>query len=155
MSASSRPAIAAAPVPPPSSTTFRCPSAVFSLFVVVMALTVPPFPRFTQRYDSVGTERAQSNTPAYTTGVMQQPPLEFSHHAVTRMNLRKIPREWVERVIAQPVSRVQDPEDPVVELFLCPIPEFGDRVLLVAVNTRLVPWRVVTVFFDHRMRGQL
>ena len=32
------------------------------------------------------------------------------------------------------------------------IPERGDRVLRVAVNTRVAPWRVVSVFFDRSMR---
>ncbi len=31
----------------------------------------------------------------------------------------------------------------------------GGRVLRVAVNTSVDPWRVVSVFFDRDMRGEL
>ena len=35
------------------------------------------------------------------------------------------------------------------------IPEFGGRVLRVAVNTAIEPNRVVSVFFDRQMKGKL
>jgi hypothetical protein len=35
------------------------------------------------------------------------------------------------------------------------IPEFGGRVLRVAVNTAVEPNRVVSVFFDRKMKGKL
>ena len=82
-------------------------------------------------------------------------PLEFSSHAMDVMVERGIPVEWVERTVAEPGLRVADPHDPSVDRFFRPIPEHGDRVLRVAVNTRVVPWRVVSVFFDRSMRGSL
>lgn len=35
------------------------------------------------------------------------------------------------------------------------IPEFGGRVLRVAVNTTVEPNRVISVFFDRQMKGKL
>ena len=52
-------------------------------------------------------------------------------------------------------KRTSDPNDPEVERFFRRIPEHGGRVLRVAVNTRVAPWRVVSVFFDRSVRGEL
>ena len=71
------------------------------------------------------------------------------------MDERIIPREWVESAVAEPALRTSDRNDPEVERFFRRIPEHGDRVLRVAVNTRVAPWRVVSVFFDRTMRGEL
>ncbi len=81
--------------------------------------------------------------------------LEYTIHAVHAMEERMIPRDWVETVMTEPALRTPDPNDPEVERFYRRIPEHGDRVLRVAVNTRVAPWRVVSVFFDRRMRGEL
>ena len=66
-----------------------------------------------------------------------------------------IPIEWVEHAIAEPGLRMDDPDYAEVERFYKRIPEQGNRVLRVAVNTRVVPWRVVSVFFDRRMRRRV
>lgn len=50
---------------------------------------------------------------------------------------------------------MQDPEDPEIERFYLAIPENGNRVLRVAANTNVTPWRVVSAFFDRDMRGKL
>ena len=81
--------------------------------------------------------------------------LEYTRHAVHAMEERLIPREWVESAVADPALRTLDPNDPEVERFFRRIPERGDRVLRVAVNTHVAPWRVVSVFFDRSMRGEL
>jgi len=81
--------------------------------------------------------------------------LEYSKHAVFAMTERMIPQEWVERVVAEPMLRISDPNDTEVERFFCIIPEQDDRVLRVAVNTTVTPWRVVSVFFDRNMKGKL
>ena len=81
--------------------------------------------------------------------------LEYTRHALHVMAERMIPAEWVELAVAGPVLRTPDPNDPDVERFFRPIPEHGDRALRVAVNTRVVPWRVVSVFFDRSKRGEL
>ncbi len=81
--------------------------------------------------------------------------LSFTRHALDALAERRIPIEWAERVVAAPELRTHDAHDPEVERFFAGIPERDDRVLRVAVNTRVVPWRVVSVFFDRAMRGQL
>ena len=81
--------------------------------------------------------------------------LEYTRHATHVMAERMIPAEWVERVVAEPSLRTPDRNDPEVERFFRRIPEHGDRVLRVAVNTHVAPARVVSVFFDRNMRGEL
>lgn len=81
--------------------------------------------------------------------------VRFTRHARHVMHERAIRMEWVERVVASPGLRVSDPSDSDVERFFGRVPERGNRVLRVAVNTRVVPWRVVSVFFDRGMRGEL
>ena len=81
--------------------------------------------------------------------------LEYTRHAIHVMAERMIPVEWVESVVAEPALRAPDPNGPEVERFFRRIPEHGNRVLRVAVNTRVAPWLVVSVFFDRNMRGEL
>ena len=81
--------------------------------------------------------------------------LSVTVHARQAMAERLIPLGWVERVVNGPELRTDDPTDHEVERFFGRLPERGDRVLRVAVNTRVEPWRVVSVFFDRDMRGQL
>ena len=68
---------------------------------------------------------------------------------------RSISIEWGEFVVSGPEVRIPDPNDSQVERFYRRIPEHGNRVLRVAVNTNVAPWRVVTVFFDRSMRGEV
>lgn len=81
--------------------------------------------------------------------------LEFSEHAVHAMAERKILAEWVERAAAEPMLRAPDLNDSEIERFYCKIPERGGRVLRVAVNVRVAPWLVVSVFFNRTMKGKL
>ena len=68
---------------------------------------------------------------------------------------REIAIAWVEQTLAAPELRLPDPDDAAVERFYRKIPEFGGRVLRVAVNTTVEPNRVVSVFFDRQMKGKL
>lgn len=81
--------------------------------------------------------------------------LDYTRHAVDVMRERLIPNEWVESAVADPDSRVPDPNDPEAERFFRRISERGDRVLRFVVNTNVAPWRVVSVFFDRSRRGKL
>ena len=81
--------------------------------------------------------------------------LEYTRHAIRAMEERIIRRDWVETAVTEPALRTSDPNDPEVERFFCRIPEHGDRVLRVVVNTRAAPWRIVSVFFDRSVRGEL
>lgn len=81
--------------------------------------------------------------------------MEYTAHALRVIKERKIHLEWIDRAVSEPDLRIDDPEDIEVERFYKRISERNDRVLRVAVNTRINPWRVVSVFFDRGMRKRL
>lgn len=81
--------------------------------------------------------------------------LAYSWHALFVMAERDIRLEWVELIINEPALRIVDLNDSEIERFYGAIPERQHRVLRVAVNTQVAPWRVVSVFFDRRMRGRI
>lgn len=66
--------------------------------------------------------------------------LAYSWHALYVMAERTISPDWVERTVAESILREDDPYDPSVERFYRAIPERGNCVLRVAVNTRVAPW---------------
>lgn len=80
---------------------------------------------------------------------------EMTRHARMALEEREIPIEWMERTLSAPELVLPDPEDASVERHFRRIPEFGGRVLRVAVNTAVEPNRVVSVFFDRTMKGKL
>jgi len=61
----------------------------------------------------------------------------------------------VERTLEEPELTLPGPNDATVERYFRRIPEFGGRVLRVAVNRTVEPKRVVSVFFDRKMKGKL
>ncbi|MDE2998535.1 MAG: DUF4258 domain-containing protein [Gemmatimonadota bacterium] len=85
----------------------------------------------------------------------ESPVLKFSDHATEMMAKRAITIAWIEQAVSEPELRLSDPNDPEIELFYRRIPENGNRVLRVAINTCGKPWQVVTTFFDRGMRGKL
>ena len=80
---------------------------------------------------------------------------ELTKHAQKALDEREIPAEWMERTLSAPELVLPDPEDATVERRFRRIPEFGNRVLRVVVNTAVEPQRVVSVFFDRQMKGKL
>ena len=80
---------------------------------------------------------------------------ELTKHAQKALDEREIPVEWLERTFAGPGLVLPDPDDATVERRFLRIPEFGGRVLRVAVNTTVEPNRIVSVFFDRKMKGKL
>ena len=90
-----------------------------------------------------------------TNGGMSAVQLEFTRHALQVMEEREIPVEWVEQAVAAPAMREPDSHDTALERFFRGVPEREGRALRVVVNTRVAPWRVVSVFFDRGMRGRL
>ena len=82
-------------------------------------------------------------------------PLEYTVHAIVAMYERNILAEWVQRVVNAPTLRLPDSHDTELERFFRAIPENEDRVLRVVVNTHTMTWRVVSVFFDRAMKGEL
>jgi len=75
--------------------------------------------------------------------------LDLSAHAATVLQERGIEMDWVRRAIAEPDQT--ESRDDGSEHFLKAIPERGGRVLRVVANQ--VTRRIVTVFFDRRMKG--
>ena len=80
---------------------------------------------------------------------------ELSLHARKVLSEREIPVEWLERALFTPELVTPNPNDPTIERRYRRIPEFGGRILRVAVNTAVEPNRVVSVFFDRTMKGKL
>lgn len=80
---------------------------------------------------------------------------ELTKHARKVMCDREILVEWLEQTLSAPELVLPDPENVAVERRFRRIPEFGGRVLRVAVNTAVEPNRVVSVFFDRQMKGKL
>ncbi|HKB57600.1 MAG TPA: DUF4258 domain-containing protein [Lacunisphaera sp.] len=80
---------------------------------------------------------------------------EMSQHAATVIAERDIRVSWLERALHQPNRVEPDRHDPELTHHLVIIPEHGDRVLRVVLNNRVAPVRIVTLFFDRKMKGQL
>ena len=80
---------------------------------------------------------------------------ELTKHAQKVLAEREILVEWMERTLSAPELVLPDPDDATVERRFRQIPEFGGRVLRVAVNTAVEPNRIVSVFFDRDMKGKL
>lgn len=87
-------------------------------------------------------------------GIPDPANLQFTFHARRAMVEREIRVEWVLRTLKKPEFRFDDPADSDLERFFCHIPERGGRVLRVVVNTQVHPWRIITVFFDRKMKGK-
>src|SRR6266576_4154544 len=80
---------------------------------------------------------------------------QFTNHAQRALAEREIAIEWVERTLKAPELTLPDPNDATVQRCFRRSPEFGGRVLRVTVNTTVEPKRVVSVFFDRKMKGKL
>lgn len=74
----------------------------------------------------------------------------FTSHARAMMVERAIEEEWVWRTIQSPEQ--QEIREDRNTHYLKAIREFDDRILRVVVNRNVQPNRIVTVFFDRRLR---
>lgn len=77
------------------------------------------------------------------------PQFEFSFHARDMLAEREILQEWVLSTLRTSQCTV-GPDGNLH--YTMPIEERGDRVLHVVVNPNVQPNRVVTVFFDRRLK---
>ena len=77
--------------------------------------------------------------------------MEFTKHFNQMLEERMINREWVEQAL-QAGDRIEDHEDGTRH-FLKQIPEHGNRWLRVIINVSVHQNRVITVFFDRRLKG--
>lgn len=78
---------------------------------------------------------------------------ELSRHAETVVQERAIAIEWIQRTLDTP-ERVEQMTNESWH-YLSRIAENEDRVLRVILNQDVNPARVITVFFDRRMRRPL
>jgi hypothetical protein len=79
----------------------------------------------------------------------------LTQHARDVLAKRRIPLEWVERVLEHPERVQSDENDGDLEHRLARIPEYGNRVLRVIVNRVSIPEKIVTFYFDHNVRDRL
>lgn len=79
----------------------------------------------------------------------------LTSHARRVMAERGIRTAWLEETLVSLERVERDPVDPEVSHRLRKIPDMGDRVLRVVYNHTAEPNRVVSVFFDRRLRGKL
>ena len=79
--------------------------------------------------------------------------IEPSRHARDMLEEREIPEEWMWWTIDEPDQTEIGADDNTH--YVKAIPEYGGRFLRVVVNPRVQPERIVTLFFDRRLRGQV
>jgi hypothetical protein len=82
-------------------------------------------------------------------------PYELSHHATDVIAERKIRRAWLERVLDSPELVERDSDDSELTHHVGRIKEHGNRPLRVVINTQARPVRIVTAYFDRKMKGRL
>jgi len=78
------------------------------------------------------------------------PDFEFSKRAQEMLAERKIPDEWVWRTINSP-DRTEMGAGGNAH-YIKTIPEHGGRFFRVVINESVSPKRIVTLFFDRRLR---
>ena len=75
----------------------------------------------------------------------------LTEHAKDVLAKRRIPLEWVERVLRQPEMVQGDETDGELQHRLARIPEYGNRVLRVIVNRVTNPDKVITFYFERNV----
>ena len=85
----------------------------------------------------------------------EPPSFTLSKHAETAVTQRGISVEWVARVLARPQRTEPDRDDANLRHASGRVAEREGRVLRVVYNDTVVPWRVVTVYFDRTQRHKL
>jgi hypothetical protein len=84
-----------------------------------------------------------------------RPAYQLTSHAETALRKRKIELAWLERALADPDWREVDASKPGLTHAFVRIAERNDRVLRVVYNATVDPVRVITAYFDRRLRGKL
>lgn len=75
---------------------------------------------------------------------------EFSEHAYDMLKERNIQEAWVKSTIEEPEMR--ELKDDGTVHYIKTIKEYGGRYLRVVMNPNANPHKIVTLFFDRRMR---
>ncbi len=76
--------------------------------------------------------------------------IEFSAHAKLMITERGIDEAWVWRAINEPQRRLLEADGNIH--YVKTIRQRGGRILRVIINETVDPNRIVTVFFDRRLR---
>ena len=80
----------------------------------------------------------------------------LTEHAQESLRKRSgIRIEWMEQVIREPNKVEPDRVDKELEHRLGRIPDYKNRVLRVVVKKNTSPLRIITFYFDRKMRNQL
>ena len=79
----------------------------------------------------------------------------LTQHARIALAERRISEAWLERALEVPEHTVPDPDDPELEHRIRRIEEHGNRALRVVVTRGTDPRRIITAFFDRRLRDAL
>jgi hypothetical protein len=74
----------------------------------------------------------------------------YTEHALDMLEERKIKKTWVQLALEDP-ERKEQKEDGTID-YLRSIEEFDNHYLRVAVNPDAQPLKIITVFFDRRLR---
>jgi hypothetical protein len=80
------------------------------------------------------------------------PKVEYTWHFRTVIEERAIPMSAIKAALAEPEKVEEHPDE--TKHFLRRIPQHGNRWLRVVVNTKAVPMKAITAFFDRRLRGK-
>lgn len=75
---------------------------------------------------------------------------EFSKHALDVIDERKIDKSWVIQTIESPDDYILISTNEVH--YIKQIKEFGKRFLRVVLNPETEPSKIITVFFDRRIK---
>jgi len=81
--------------------------------------------------------------------------LKWTQHARDVFEKRKIPRAWIERTVIDPDKTLPDDIDTELLHYLKVIQEYENRVLRVIINKSSEPPRLITFYFDRKMKGKL
>lgn len=76
---------------------------------------------------------------------------EFTIHSFDMLEEREIPEKWIFDTLKFP-DRIEYCEDNTVH-YIKTILEFGNRYMRVVVNPATKPKKIVTFFFDRRIKG--
>jgi hypothetical protein len=76
-------------------------------------------------------------------------------HAAQMVRERCIEDGWIWEVLAEPAVVLPDARDLTLSHLLRRIPENGDRMLRVVIDSTQIPRRVITLFFDRKASREL
>jgi hypothetical protein len=77
---------------------------------------------------------------------------ELSQHAHHQMQERNIQPSWLDETLSAPTQLLPLADPRGNTHYLRQIPDFGNRWLRVVVDPNVFPKRIVTVFFDRRVK---